>query len=122
MLVDSIILKAKKNFSNSISTWAISNCNDLRQLTNKELDITTIDSLLIFTQNQILTQDISDNRAQFDKLQKPILHIDINGTLSVGISNLELWIERNKCRSILILGADELVSNVNLERFLNSIN
>ena len=122
MLVDSIILKANKNFSNSISTWAISNCNDLRQLTNKELDITTIDSLLIFTQNQILTQHISDNRAQFDKLQKPILHIDINGTLAVGISNLELWIERNKCRSILILGADELVSNVNLERFLNSIN
>ena len=122
MLVDSILLKANKNFSNSIAPWALSNCNDLRQLTNKELDITTIDSLLIFTQNQILTQDISDNRAQFDKLQKPILHIDINGTLAVGISNLELWIERNKCRSILILGADELVSNVNLERFLNSIN
>ena len=122
MLVDSILLKANKNFSNSISTWAISICNDLRQLTNKELDITTIDSLLIFTQNQILTQDISDYRAQFDKLQKPILHIDINGTLAVGISNLELWIERNKCRSILILGADDLVNNINLERFLNSIN
>jgi hypothetical protein len=122
MLVDRIILKANKKFSNSITPWATSNCNDLVQLTDKSLDIISIDSLLIFNQNQILTQDVSDLRVQFDKLQKPILHIDINGTLSVGISNLELWIERNKCRSILILGADDLVKNINLERFLQSIN
>ena len=122
MLVDRIILKLNKKFSNSITPWATSNCNDLVQLTDKNLDIISIDSLLIFNQNQILTQDVSDLRVQFDKLQKPILHIDINGTLSVGISNLELWIERNKCRSILILGADDLVNNINLERFLQSIN
>jgi hypothetical protein len=122
MLVDRIILKANKKFSNSITPWATSNCNDLVQLTDKNLDIISIDSLLIFNQNQILTQDVSDLRVQFDNLQKPILHIDINGTLSVGISNLELWIERNKCRSILILGADDLVNNINLERFLQSIN
>ena len=122
MLVDRIILKLNKKFSNSIEPWATSNCNDLVQLADKNLDIISIDSLLIFNQNQILTQDISDLRVQFDKLQKPILHIDINGTLSVGISNLELWIERNKCRSILILGADDLVNNINLERFLQSIN
>jgi hypothetical protein len=122
MLVDRIILKANKKFSNSITSWATSNCNDLVQLADKNLDIISIDSLLIFNQNQILTQDVSDLRLQFDKLQKPILHIDINGTLSVGISNLELWIERNKCRSILILGADDLVNNINLERFLQSIN
>ncbi len=122
MLVDRIILKLNKKFSNSITPWATSNCNDLVQLADKNLDIISIDSLLIFNQNQILSQDVSDIRAQFDKLQKPILHIDINGTLAVGISNLELWIERNKCRSILILGADDLVNNINLERFLNSIN
>ena len=122
MLVDRIILKLNKKFSNSIEPWATSNCNDLVQLADKNLDIISIDSLLIFNQNQILTQDVSDLRVQFDKLQKPILHIDINGTLSVGISNLELWIERNKCRSILILGADDLVNNINLERFLQSIN
>jgi len=118
MLVDRIILKLNKKFSNSITPWATSNCNDLVQLTDKNLDIISIDSLLIFNQNQILTQDVSDLRVQFDKLQKPILHIDINGTLAVGISNLELWIERNKCRSILIFGADDLVNNINLERFL----
>lgn len=122
MLVDRIILKLNKKFSNSITPWATSNCNDLVQLADKNLDIISIDSLLIFNQNQILSQDVSDLRAQFDKLQKPILHIDINGTLAVGISNLELWIERNKCRSILILGADDLVNNINLERFLQSIN
>ena len=76
MLVDRIILKLNKKFSNSITPWATSNCNDLVQLADKNLDIISIDSLLIFNQNQILSQDVSDLRAQFDKLQKPILHID----------------------------------------------
>ena len=73
-------------------------------------------------ENQVLKQDVQELRTQFDKYQKPILHIDINGTLAVGKSNLDLWIERNKCRSVLILGADDLVGNVNLERFLDSLN
>ena len=122
MQVDRIILKLNSKFSNTISTWATTSCNDLMQLSDRNLDVMSIDSLLIFNQNQVLKQDVQELRTHFDKYQKPILHIDINGTLAVGKSNLDLWIERNKCRSVLILGADDLVGNVNLERFLNSLN
>jgi hypothetical protein len=76
---------------------------------------------LIFNQNQHLTRDIIEYKSVFDKLQKPIHNIDINGTLSVGKNNLELWIAVNKCKTILIVGADELTNNVNLNRFLESI-
>jgi hypothetical protein len=48
--------------------------------------------------------------------------IDINGTLMVGVSNLDLWIERNKCKKVLIIGADSLIENPNLERYLERLN
>ena len=50
--------------------------------------------------------------------QKPTLHIDINGTIMVAISNLDLWIERNRCKKIMIIGSNELVKNPSLDRFL----
>jgi hypothetical protein len=38
----------------------------------------------------------------------------------VGISNLDLWVETNKCKKILVLGGEELAANLNLERYSNS--
>ena len=50
--------------------------------------------------------------------QKPTLNIDINGTLMVAVSNLDLWVERNRCKKIMIIGSNDLVKNPNLDRFL----
>lgn len=122
MLVNRIILKLNTKFSNYIASLSTANCNDLMQLTDRNLVVSTIDAFLIINQNQVLNQETQELRNQFDTLQKPILHIDINGTLSVGKSNLTLWIERNKCSSIMIVGSDDLINNINLERFLESIN
>ena len=47
--------------------------------------------------------------------------IDINGTLQVAVSNFQLWLTTNKCKSVLIVGAEELLENENLDRFLNKI-
>jgi hypothetical protein len=35
----------------------------------------------------------------------------------VGVANLDLWVETNKCRRILVMGGEELASNMNLERY-----
>ena len=121
MLVDKIILRTGSKFTNYIAEWAKSNCDELLMLNDRHLDLVSMESLLIFNQNQHLTRDIIEYKSVFDKLQKPIHNIDINGTLSVGKNNLELWIAVNKCKTILIVGADELTNNVNLNRFLESI-
>jgi len=121
MLVDKIILRTGSKFTNYIAEWAKSNCDELLMLSDRHLDLVSMESLLIFNQNQHLTRDIIEYKSVFDKLQKPIHNIDINGTLSVGKNNLELWIAVNKCKAILIVGADELTNNVNLNRFLESI-
>ena len=43
MLVDRIILKLNSKFSNTISTWATGSCNDLMQLSDRNLDVMSID-------------------------------------------------------------------------------
>jgi hypothetical protein len=67
-----------------------------------------------------LSAEILEVKALFDKQQKPVHKIDINGTLRVGITNFELWLETNKVKSLLILGAEELTSNPNLERYITA--
>lgn len=121
MKVASIYLLAGNQFSSAIQNWANAQAQELILAQDKPADFfEATDSLLIFNQNQELSQDILEIKALFDKQQKPVHKIDINGTLRVGITNFELWLETNKVKSLLILGAEELVSNANLERYLTA--
>ena len=121
MLVDKIILRTGSKFTSYIAEWAKSNCDELLMLSDRHLDLVSMESLLIFNQNQHLTRDIIEYKSVFDKLQKPIHNIDINGTLMVGISNLELWIERNRCKNVLFIASDAILNNPNWERYLINI-
>jgi hypothetical protein len=120
MKVDKIYVKAGSKFTEHIELWASVKCNELIVVADKITEnVERYDSLLIFNENQTLTKEIAEVKALFDKQQKAIHKIDINGTLMVGLSNLELWAEQNKCKRLLILGGEELVKNPNLERYLN---
>ncbi|MFM6935147.1 MAG: hypothetical protein ACKOXP_06860 [Flavobacteriales bacterium] len=121
MKVETIFLLTGNKFSNAISAWASARTEDVVQVSEKLADFfDRTDSLLIFNQNQELTQEIQEIKSAYDKQQKPVHKIDINGTLMVGIANVDLWVETNKCKRILVLGAEELTSNPNLERYSNS--
>jgi hypothetical protein len=118
MKAETIFLLTGNKFSNAISTWASSRANEVVQVSDKLSDFfDRTDSLLIFNKNQEITPEIQEIKTAYDKQQKPVHKIDINGTLMVGVSNLDLWVETNKCRRILVLGAEELASNPNLERY-----
>ena len=121
MKAETIFLLTGNKFSNAISAWAAARAGEVVQVSDKMGDFfDRTDSLLIFNQNQELTPEIQEMKTAYDKQQKPVHKIDINGTLIVGVSNLDLWVETNKCRRILVLGAEELVTNHNLERYSNS--
>ncbi|MEY4991860.1 MAG: hypothetical protein RI948_734 [Bacteroidota bacterium] len=79
------------------------------------------DSLLIFNQNQELGPEILELKARYDKQQKPVHKIDINGTLQVGITNFALWLDSTKAKNLLVIGAEELADNPNLERYLDAV-
>ncbi len=123
MKLDKIFLKNNSRFSNLLTNWANQRNYEVEEFTEKKEDPEAgIDGLVIFNQNQTLDKEIAELRDLFDHKQKPVHKIDINGTLMVGVSNLDLWIERNKCKKVLIIGADSLIENPNLERYLERLN
>ncbi len=122
MKLDKIYLKTSSRFSEFLTHWATEKNYSLAEFSEKNDDSDEgIDGLVIFNENQEVDRDILDIRAVFDNHQKPVHRIDINGTLMVGISNLDLWIERNSCKRVLFIGGDMLVDNPNLERYLTNL-
>jgi len=121
MKVDKIYLKTNSKFSERISEWATQRANEIISVSeklNESFDL--FDSMLIFNENQTLTKEIAEIKVLFDKQQKAVHKIDINGTLMVGMSNLDLWAEQSKCKNLLIIGGDELVKNHNLDRYITA--
>jgi hypothetical protein len=122
MKLDKILLKSNSRFSQQLTAWAGERNLLVDEFSEKSEDaLMGIDGLVIFSENQTVDKDLLELREKFDSQQKPVHKIDINGTLMVGVSNLDLWIERNRCRKVLFVGNDSLVSNVNLERYLLSL-
>jgi len=122
MKLKKILLRTNSKFSVVLHTWATDNGYEVEEFDDKkENPEEGVDGLVIFTQNQSLDKEISEFRDMFDHKQKPVHKIDINGTLMVGISNLDLWVERNKCKKVLFIGADNLLENMNLVRYMEHL-
>jgi hypothetical protein len=122
MKLNKILLRTNSKFSVVLNNWATDNGYEVEDFDDKkENPEEGVDGLVIFTQNQSIEKDISEFRDMFDHKQKPVHKIDINGTLMVGISNLDLWVERNKCKRVLFIGADNLLENMNLVRYMEHL-
>jgi hypothetical protein len=122
MKVTSISLLASNKFSSKVQSWAASMANEVHSVTDKTADFfESTDSLLIFNQNQEMSPEIMELKARYDKQQKPVHKIDINGTLQVGVTNFALWLDSTKAKHVLVIGAEELADNPNLERYLDAV-
>lgn len=120
MALDKIYLRKDKKFATKIMGWAESKSEQVVLVADKSINIDHIDALLIFNENQEYSKEIFELKLAFDNKQKSTLKLDINGTLMATVSNLELWFERVQCKTLLILGSEDLVKNENLDRLLNS--
>ena len=122
MKVSSISLLAPNKFSSKVQSWAASMATEVHSVTDKTADFfESTDSLLIFNQNQEMSPEIIELKARYDKQQKPVHKIDINGTLQVGVTNFALWLDSTKAQNVLVIGAEELADNPNLERYLDAV-
>jgi hypothetical protein len=122
MKLENIYLKADTPFSKSIQAWSEENAKAVTHVKDRyDVNMDLFDSLLIISENQSISKENWNLKSLFDKSQKPCYRIDINGTLNVAIANLELWLESNKCKNLLIVGKDEIVKNENLDRFLDKL-
>jgi hypothetical protein len=122
MKIDCIYLKTNSQFGQYLSPWLQERNLNSSEYKNKieEAD-EGIDGIVIFSENQQVDRDTEELKNAFDRRQKPVHKIDINGTVMVAVSNLDLWLERNRCKKVLFVGDDVLVKNPNLERLFNHL-
>lgn len=119
MKIKQVFIRPNTEISKRIAEWTELYGVVCTEISLEEDFEENIDGLVIFNQNQDMDKDMSDIRTLFDNRQKPVLHVDINGTLMVGVSNFSLWLERNGCTNILVIGNDGLLENPNLDRYLS---
>lgn len=121
MKLEKLYLRDDSRFSVAIRDWAESKGVYTEEYEYRPTDDQNADGLLLINENQDIRKDMNEIHAHFDRRHIPTQKIDINGTLQVAINNYKMWRNSNKCSEILVLGADELVDNENLQRFLNNL-
>jgi hypothetical protein len=122
MKIDCIYLKSSSQFGTFLAPWLQARNLNSQDYVNKNEDADEgIDGIVIFSENQEVGREAEEIKLAFDRRQKPVHKIDINGTVMVAVSNLDLWLERNRCKKVLFVADDSLVKNPNLERLLNSL-
>lgn len=119
MKVNSIYLESNSTFSNYITDWANTAGVTVIEYDHKSEELP--EGLLLINANQDIERDHVEIYDLFDKKHIPTQKIDVNGTLQVAVSNLEMWLNNFKCKHILILGSESLIKNDNLDRFFNRI-
>ena len=119
MKVTKVYVQTNSAFAERITEWLIKKKIDVLTFSEKEDNaLKVIDGLVIFNESKSLSKEIDEMERMAKNNQKPTLNIDINGTIMVAVSNLDLWVERNRCKKIMIIGSNDLLKNPNLERFL----
>ncbi|MFM7668133.1 MAG: hypothetical protein ACKO7D_08090 [Bacteroidota bacterium] len=119
MKVTKVYVQTDSAFAERISEWLVKKKIDVLTFSEKEDNaLKVIDGLVIFNESKLLSKEIDEMERIAKNNQKPTLNIDLNGTLMVAVSNLDLWVERNRCKKIMMIGSNDLVKNPNLERFL----
>lgn len=120
MILETIYLKPDSLFSTHISEWASNLGVNVVEHEFKVGD-QEAEGLLLINENQDIEKEINIIHTFFDDKHLPTQKIDINGTLQVAISNVDLWFKNFKCKDIFIVGSDNLTKNDNLDRFLNRV-
>ena len=119
MNVNSIYLDPESSFSKYISEWAANMGISIVDYDHKSEVIP--EGILLINANQDIDKDHVEIYDLYDKKHIPTQKIDVNGTLQVAVSNLNMWLNNFKCKNILILGSESLVKNENLDRFFSRI-
>lgn len=121
MKVTHIFTTDDSSFSKELTHWAQSLQIETSVLELNAGYLDTVDGLVVFHENHDFSKASHEILSAFESKQKPISKIDINGTLMVAVSNFSLWLEIQKCKKILVIGAPKLNENENLNRFLNQL-
>lgn len=121
MSLKTVYIKPNSEFSTYIRTWAEQIGVTVEEYEVRMNEDQQADGLLLINENQDIPRELYDIHTYFDDRHIPTQKIDVNGTLQVAISSMQMWLKNFKCQKVLIMGSDNLIKNDNLDRFFNRI-
>lgn len=121
MNLQKVYIKADSKFSNSIAEWAARIGIETSEYDFKSGEDQKADGLLLINANQDIDKENDAIHSYFYSRHIPTQKVDVNGTLQVAVSSFKMWLMKNKCKDVLIIGSEKLLENENYERFLNRI-
>lgn len=122
MKIKTIYVIANNKFGKTIGEWAESNRIEVVSTAQKNSELSElVEGVVLFHENHNFSKEDEELQEELDKDNKPIHKVDINGTLAATNSNFNMWLDRNRPQSLLILGAEEIANNPNLPIFLKGI-
>ncbi|WP_107037160.1 hypothetical protein [Brumimicrobium mesophilum] len=122
MKIETIYVIENNKFGKAISEWAEGKRIQVVATTHKNDNLSEIiDGVVLFHENHNFSRDDEDTQTDLSDGNKAVHKVDINGTLAATNSNFNMWLDRNRPNSILILGDEEVAKNANLPNFLEGI-
>lgn len=121
MNINKIYTLGESQFSQRIEGWCRSNKIEFHSFSKEEKLNGEFDGLVIFHEDHNLDNVEVDLRSDFEKKLKPIHKIDVNGTKQVSVSHFGLWLERNGCKELLMVGNENLINNQSFEDLLQKM-
>ncbi|RFC53585.1 hypothetical protein [Brumimicrobium aurantiacum] len=123
MKVETIYVIENNKFGKAIAEWAEDKRIQVVHTTKKKDDLSElVEGVVLFHENHNFTKDDDDIQSELSERNTSVHKVDINGTLAATNSSFNMWLDRNRPNSILILGDEKVAKNGNLENFLKGIN
>lgn len=122
MNLDQLYLFKSRKITDSLSLLA--NLNTLNVILVEDLnefEVDSCDGLVVLTEGLDTDKHDQELLNIFESKRIPNRKVDLNGTLQVGLSSVELWADSNKCRKIAITGGDEILANEKFIPFLERL-
>lgn len=122
MKIETIYVIENNKFGKAIAEWAENKRIEVVATTHKNDNLTeVIDGVVLFHENHNFSKDDEDTQNELSNGNTAVHKVDINGTLAATNSNFNMWLDRNRPSTLLILGDEEVAVNANLPNFLERI-
>ena len=122
MKIETIYVIEDNKFGKAIGEWAEDKRIQVVPTAQKNNDLSEIiDGVVLFHENYNFSKEDDETQEALSNDNKAIHKVDINGTLAATNSNFNMWLDRNRPTTLLILGDDDVAKNPNLPIFLKGI-
>lgn len=119
MNINKLYLINENDFTAAIQNWAIgASFEHIEPANLNNMLEESIDGAVVFHVNHNFNKEIVDKLKLLENHNLSLHKVDINGTIAATVSNLEMWLDRNRPKNVLVMGCNDVAKSDNLNKFL----